>query len=120
MPLKPPLTNSPSICRQRLSRGSISIAHDQNIINAIRPRSEGILENPAWSQNNLTVISGSLSSRRTVKVPTGKVLHSGGALDGESAGFGAGVSLGVDPDVFCQDLFCGIGEGVEAVDDCGV
>ena len=115
-----PLTNSPSIGRQRLSSGSVSIAHNQNVINAIRPRPEGILENPTRSQDNLAIVSGSLSGRRSVKVPTGEVLHGGSTLNGESAGFGAGVSIGVDPNIFCQNFFCGVGEGVEAVDDCGI
>lgn len=114
------LTNSPSIGRQRLSRGSISITHNQNIIHAISSGAEGILENPARPQNDLGVVSGSLIRRAPIKVPAGQVLYGLGPLDGECAGFGAAVSGSVDPDVFGEDLVLGVGEGVEAVDDCGV
>jgi hypothetical protein len=94
------LTNSPSISRKRLPTRSISIAHDQNIINAIRTRAEGILENSAGSQDDFTVISGCLAGGRSVKVPSGEVLNGSGALHWQGAGFGTGVSGGIDPYVF--------------------
>jgi hypothetical protein len=112
--------NSPGISRQRLSTGSVSIAHDQNVINTISPGAEGILENTARSQNDLRVITGGLAGGRPIKVPTGEVLNGSGPLHGESAGLGTAVTGGIDPDVFGQYLFSGVGEGVESVDDCGV
>jgi hypothetical protein len=109
-----------SVSGKSLSSRSVSITHDQNVVNTIGTRAEGILENSAGSQNNLRVISGSLIGRRSIKVPSGKSLDSLGTLGGESTCLGTAFTLGIDPYVFGKDLVGGVGKGIETVNDGGV
>jgi len=112
--------NSTAVGGQRLSSRSVSIAHDQNIVLSIGPGSEGILEDPARSQDDLRIISRSLIGGGTIEVPSGKSIDSLGASGGDGARLGSALSLGVNPNVFGEDLAFRVGEGIESVDDGGV
>lgn len=111
------LTNSTSVGRQRLSSRSVSIAHNQNVISSIRTGAEGILENTAWPQNNLRIVTGSLIGRATIEVPTGELVNRVGTCNWESTCLGTAFSLGINPNIFGEDLVGGVWEGVETVND---
>mmetsp|Transcript_8733 Transcript_8733/g.15840 ORF Transcript_8733/g.15840 Transcript_8733/m.15840 type:complete len:224 (+) Transcript_8733:400-1071(+) len=54
--------NSPGVGRNSLSRGSVTVAHDQDVVSSILTWAERILEDPARSQDNLGIISRRLAS----------------------------------------------------------
>ncbi len=114
------LTNSTGVGRQSLSRRSVSITHNQDVVKSISTRAEGILEDTARPQDNLRVITRSLISRRSIEVPTGELINSLGTGNGKSTCLGTAFSLGVNPNVFSEDLVVRVGKSVETVNDGGV
>mmetsp|Transcript_28977 Transcript_28977/g.61023 ORF Transcript_28977/g.61023 Transcript_28977/m.61023 type:complete len:291 (+) Transcript_28977:225-1097(+) len=109
--------NCTGVSRQRFSGRSVSVAHDQNIVQSVVSWAERILKNTARSQDDLRVVAGSLIGGASVKIPSGEGVHGLGARRRQGAGFGARFSLGIDPDVLGQYLLGRVRKLVEAVDD---
>ena len=114
------LTDGTGVAGNGLASGRVGIAHDKDVIDSVIPRPEGVLEHPARSQDDLAVVSGGLVGRGSVEVPPGELVDGLGARGGERSRLRSALALGVDPDVFGEDLVGRVGKAVVAVDDGGV
>ena len=114
------LTNSTSVGRKWHSSRCTSIAHDQDIAQFIVTRTERVLENTARFQNNLRVVSRSLTGRTSIKVPLGKGFQRRSLGGRESACLGTTVTICIYPDVFREDLVTGVRKSAVAINHAGV
>ena len=64
-------TDGACVRLKRLASRSVSVAHDQNVINAIIPGAEGVSEDTDGAEDDLGIITGRLIGGRSVKVPLG-------------------------------------------------
>ena len=65
------LTSSTAVSWERFTRWGVGIAHDQNVVNTVTARTEGILENTARTEDYLRVITRSLVGGTSIEIPLG-------------------------------------------------
>lgn len=86
-----------------LAGGSVGVAHDEDVVDAVGAGAEGVAEDADGAEDDLGIVAGGLVGRGTVEVPLGKVLNGLGPVGGEGARLGAGVADGIDPNVLSED-----------------
>jgi hypothetical protein len=114
------LTNCTLVGGERFSSRGPCITHNKNVGEPIRTRTEGILEDSARVKDNFRVVSRSLSSGRSVKVPLGKRIHRLAPLGTKSTCLGTCVSSSIYPNVLGQDFVLGEGKRFILGNDCRV
>mmetsp|Transcript_382 Transcript_382/g.724 ORF Transcript_382/g.724 Transcript_382/m.724 type:complete len:419 (+) Transcript_382:198-1454(+) len=102
---------------ESLSGRSVGVAHDQDVTNSIISGAERILEDTLGLQDDFGVVTRGLVGRRTVEIPLGKRVNRLSLGSRQSAGFGSGVSDGVNPNVFGHDTVGWERKGVILGDD---
>ena len=97
------LGDGTAIGGERLAGGSVGVAHNEDVVDAVGAGTEGVTEDADGTKDDLRIITGSLVGGGTVEVPLGKVLHGLGPVGGEGARLGAGVADSIDPNVLGED-----------------
>ena len=111
------LTESTAVGFKRLSGRSVGIAHDEDVLLSITARAERIEEDALRLQDDFGVVTRGLVGGRSIEVPAWESVDGSDLGRRQSAGLGSGVSDGINPNVFGQDGFLRVREGIVLGDD---
>mmetsp|Transcript_27632 Transcript_27632/g.56632 ORF Transcript_27632/g.56632 Transcript_27632/m.56632 type:complete len:349 (+) Transcript_27632:463-1509(+) len=103
-----------------LAAGGVGVAHNQDVIDSVGARAEGVPEDPLGFEDDFGIVTGGLISGGSVEVPLGERINAGSLGDGKSTGLGTSVTDRIDPDILGQEHILRVGEGRKTVDDSGV
>mmetsp|Transcript_3080 Transcript_3080/g.7050 ORF Transcript_3080/g.7050 Transcript_3080/m.7050 type:complete len:298 (-) Transcript_3080:35-928(-) len=103
---------STAVGRKGFSSRGVGIAHDQDVGLSVTSWAERITEDTLRLQDDFGIITGGLVGGGTIEVPLREVFDGFTLSSRQSAGLGSGVTDGINPNVFGQDVVFGERKGV--------